>query len=310
MRVLVVGASGVLGTRLVAQLVQRGHDVIGTYNSAGHGERIAQLGAKAVQLNVLATSHVLDEVSRIMPDAIVHQATALAEAKFGRSLDKTFAPTNPLRTAGTDALVAAARAAGVPRLVAQSFAPYRYERTGASVKTEADPLDPRVPASARATFAAMGHLEDTVLAAGGTVLRYGGFYGLIDPLTESAMLKPVRKRQYPIIGDGGGMMSFIHLEDAANATALAVEQGATGIFNIVDDEPAAMRDWVPYLAQIIGAKPPLHIPAWAAGLIMGREAAEMIGKSRGASNALARKELGWVPQYGSWRDGFAVAYGR
>src|SRR5262249_30746269 len=151
-----------------------------------------------------------------------------------------FAPTNPLRTAGTDALAAAARSAGVTRLVAQSFAPYRYERKGASVKTEADPLDPHVPASARATFGAMGPPGAAVLAAGGTALRYGGFYGLVDPLTESAMLKPVRKRQYPIIGDGGGMMSFIHLEDAASATVLAVEQGSTGIFNIVDDEPAAM----------------------------------------------------------------------
>jgi nucleoside-diphosphate-sugar epimerase len=268
------------------------------------------LGATAVRLDVLDARAVLDEVTRAQPDAIVHQATALAQAKFGRSLDKTFAPTNPLRTAGTDALVAAAREAGVSRLVAQSFAPYRYIRTGGAVKTEADPLDPHVPASARATFAAMGHLEDTVLAAGGTVLRYGGFYGLADQLTESAMLNPIRKRQYPIIGDGSAMMSFIHLDDAASATALVVEQGKTGIFNIVDDEPAAMRDWVPYLAKTIGAKPPLRVPAWTAALIMGREAAEMLGHTRGASNALARRELGWVPRYGSWREGFAVAYGR
>jgi nucleoside-diphosphate-sugar epimerase len=274
-----------------------------------HADRVARLGATAVPLDLLDSRAVLDVVGQAKPDAVVHQATALAEATFGRSLDRTFAATNQLRTTGTDALVAAAQTVRVPRLVAQSYAPYRYERTGAPVKTEQDRLDTHPPASARQTFAAMDHLEETVTRAGGVVLRYGSFYGESDPATERGLLGPIRKRQYPIIDDGAGVMSFVHLDDAAAATALAVEHGGRGIFNIVDDEPAPMREWVPYLAQLLGAKPPRHVPMWVAATIAGRESAAMLATCRGAFNALARRELGWELRYPSWRQGFAAAYG-
>jgi nucleoside-diphosphate-sugar epimerase len=310
MRVLVAGASGALGTRLCAQLVERGHEVIGSYHAAGHDERVAAIGAKPVRLDLLDAGAVLATVRQVEPEVIVHQATALAEASFGRSLDRTFAMTNRLRTAGTDALVAAGRAAGVRRLVAQSFAPYRYERRGAAVKTEQDGLDPDPPASARETFAAMTHLDDVVTAAGGIPLRYGAFYGETDPATERGMLGPIRKRRYPLIGAGNGVMSFVHLDDAASATVLAVEGDHTGIVNIVDDEPAPMREWVPFLARVLGAKPPLRIPGWVAGLVAGRGSVAMLSTCRGASNALARRELGWRPTFSSWREGFPAAYGR
>jgi len=309
MRVLVAGASGALGTRLVARLIERGHEVVGTYRSPGHGDRVGGLGAKAVQLDLLDARAVLDVVSQAQPEAIVHQATALAQASFGRNLDRTFAETNRLRTTGTDALVAAAQTVRVPRLVAQSFAPYRYERAGTPVKTEHDALDTHPPASARQTFAAMDHLDETVTRAGGIALRYGGFYGDSDPATERGLLGPIRKRRYPIIDDGAGMMCFVHLDDAATATALAVEHGGAGIFNIVDDEPAPMREWVPFVAQLLGVKPPRHVPMWVAATIAGREPAAMLGSCRGASNALARRELGWELRYPSWRQGFAAAYG-
>jgi nucleoside-diphosphate-sugar epimerase len=310
MRVFVVGASGALGTRLLKQLIERGHEVIGTYRSPEHAERVTSLGATSVRLDILDAGAVLAAVRQAEPDAIVHQATALAQASFGRSLDRTFAPTNQLRTAGTDALVAAAQAVRVPRLVAQSFAPYRYQRAGGPVKTEQDPLDPHLPASARETFTAMNHLDETVTRASGIVLRYGLFYGASDPASERGVLQPIRKRRYPVIGDGGGIMSFIHLDDAAAATVLAVEHGGSGLFNIVDDDPAPMREWVPYLAQVLGAKPPWRIPSWLASIVAGRESVDMLTHCRGASNALARRELGWTPRYPSWRQGFPAAYGR
>jgi nucleoside-diphosphate-sugar epimerase len=309
MRVFVVGASGTLGTRLVAQLVERGHEVTGTYHSTGHEERVAAFGAAAVRLDVVDAPAVLAEVRRAEPEAIIHEATALAAAKFGRSFDKTFAATNRLRTAGTDAVLAAAQATRVRTVVAQSFAPYRYERSGQPVKSEQDRLDPNPPASARETFAAMSHIDTVVPAAGGIALRYGLFYGIDDPTTENGLLGPIRKRRYPILGAGNGMMSFIHLDDAATATVRAVERGGSGIFNIVDDHPAPMREWVPYLAQVVGAKPPLHFPTWVGGLFAGREAAAMLTSCRGASNAMARRDLGWTPRYPSWREGFLAAYG-
>ncbi|HKC27668.1 MAG TPA: NAD(P)-dependent oxidoreductase, partial [Jatrophihabitans sp.] len=256
MRVFVAGASGALGTRLVAQLVDRGHEVMGTFHSPGHADRITKFGAKAIPLDLLDAAAATKAVRAAAPDAVVHQATALANVRFSRSLDRTFAQTNRLRTEGTDALLAAARAAGVSRVVAQSFASYRYAREGGPVKTEQDPLDPNPPASARQTNAAMSYLDQVVVDAGGVALRYGGFYGA----ANDGLLEPVRKRQFPIVGDGGGVTSFIHLDDAAAATVLAVESGRTGIYNIVDDEPAAVRVWLPVLAMVLGAKPPRHAP--------------------------------------------------
>jgi 2-alkyl-3-oxoalkanoate reductase len=303
MRVFVAGASGAIGTRLVPRLIAHGHEVIGSFRSAGSAERVRALGAEPLALDLLDARAVRGAVLEAAPEAIVHQATALANVRFGRSLDRAFAATNRLRTEGTDALLAAAREAGVRRFVAQSFASYRYAREGGPVKTEDDPLDPSPPASARETHAAMRYLDQVVTDAGGAALRYGGFYGA----ANDGLIGPVRKRQLPIVGDGGGISSFVHLDDAAAATVLALEHGAAGIFNIVDDEPAPARDWVPVLASALGAKPPRHVPGWLARLILG-EGLAMMTQSRGASNAKAKRELGWVLQYPSWREGFASAY--
>jgi 2-alkyl-3-oxoalkanoate reductase len=305
MRVLVTGASGAIGTRLVPRLIDRGHEVIGTVRSPGSAERLRALGAEAVALDLLDASAVRKAVLESRPDAIVHQATALADVRFSRNLDRTFAQTNRLRTEGTDALLAAARAAGVHRFVAQSFAPNRYARDGGPVKTEEDPLDPTPVAGTRETNAAMRHLDEAVTDAGGIALRYGGFYGA----SNDGLLKPVRKRRFPIVGNGGGVFSFIHLDDAAEATVLAVEHDGAGIYNIVDDEPAPVREWLPLLASVLGAKPPRHFPRWLARLAAGEGAVVMGTECRGASNEKAKRELGWTLRYPSWRQGFAAAYG-
>jgi nucleoside-diphosphate-sugar epimerase len=266
---------------------------------------VQALGAEPVALDLLHASAVRQAVLRAKPEAIIHQATALAHMRFSRNLDRGFATTNRLRSEGTDALLAAAAEAGVRRLIAQSFAQYRYARQGGPVKTEDDPLDPAPPAVARQTNAAMAHLDQVVTAAGGIALRYGGFYGA----ASDALPAPVRKRQFPVIGDGGGVSSWIHLDDAAAATVLALEHGRAGIYNITDDEPAPMRDWLPALAAALGAKPPRHVPVWLARMIAGRGLVTMTMESRGASNAKAKRELGWTLRYPTWRQGFSAAYG-
>ena len=304
MRVFVAGASGALGSRLVPQLIDAGHDVIGTYNSPASAELLRTLGAKPVMLDLLDTRAVRKAVLENEPEAIVHQATALGNAKWGRNFDKTFARTNELRTRGTDALLAAAREAAVRRFVAQSFASYRYARDGGPVKTENDPLDPSPPANGQKSVAAMAYLDRTVTEAGGIALRYGLFYGA----ANDVLIEPVRKRQYPIIGDGGGITSWIHLEDAAAATVLALEQDGPAIYNIVDDEPAPVREWLPVFAQALGAKPPRRFPTWLARLFAGEAAVVMGTDARGASNAKAKRELGWTPRYPSWRKGFPAVY--
>jgi 2-alkyl-3-oxoalkanoate reductase len=306
MRVLVVGASGAIGTRLVPQLINQGHEVTGSFRSAGHAERIRALGAEAVPLDLLDAAAVRRTVLDTRPEAIIHQATALADMRFSRSLDRSFAATNRLRTEGTDALLAAAREAGVRRFVAQSFASYRYAREGGPVKTEEDPLDPAPLASARETSGAMRHLDQAVTDAGGVALRYGGFYGA----PGDGMIGPVRKRQFPVVGHGEGVTSFVHLDDAAAATVLALEHDGAGIYNIVDDEPAPIREWLPVLAAALGAKPPRHVPRWLARLIAGEGAVMMGTQARGASNAKAKRELGWTLRYPSWRQGFTAAYGQ
>ena len=307
MRIFVAGSSGALGRRLVAQLVAEGHDVVGTATTPATLLRVRGLGAEAIQLDLLDAGAVRAAVMAAKPDAVVHQATALGNARFGRGgLDRTFALTNRLRTEGTDALVAAAVAAGVRRIVAQSFAPYRYARTGGPVKTEDDPLDERHGATSRETYAAMRHLEEVVMAAGGVALRYGGFYGA----ENDGLVGPVRRRMFPLIGDGNGMMSFIHLDDAAAATVLALGHDGPAIYNIVDDDPAPVREWLPVLATALGAKPPRRVPTWLARLVAGEDAVTMGTDARGASNARAKRELGWVLRFPSWRQGFAAAYGR
>jgi 2-alkyl-3-oxoalkanoate reductase len=305
MRVFVAGASGAIGRRLVPQLVEAGHEVIGSYVSPGHDQRIRELGAQPVALDVLDAPAVRRAVLEAQPEAIIHQATALASMKWSRSLDRSFALTNRIRTEGTDALLAAAREAGVRRFVAQSFASYRYAPEGGWIKIETDPLDPAPPAAARQTNAAMAHLDEAVTAAGGIALRYGGFYGAGD----DGMARMVRKRQYPIVGDGAGLMSWIHLDDAAAATVLALGHDGPAIFHIVDDEPAPMREWLPVFADVLGAKRPRRVPSWLAGLIAGSAMAAMATQSRGADNTKAKKELGWTLRYPSWRQGFAAAYG-
>jgi nucleoside-diphosphate-sugar epimerase len=304
MRVFVAGASGAIGTRLVPQLIDRGHEVIGTSRSPANAERVRELGAEPVALDLLDAGAVRKAVLEAEPEAIVHQATALADLRFSRNFDRSFAQTNRLRTEGTDALLAVAREAGVRRFVAQSFASYRYAREGGPVKTEDDPLDPNPLPTTRESQSAMRYLDEAVTDAGGIALRYGGFYGA----ANDGLVEPVRKRQFPVVGDGGGISSFIHLDDAAAATVLALERDAAGIYNIVDDNPAPAREWLPVLANALGAKPPRRVPRWLARLVAG-EAAVMIGtEARGASNAKAKRELGWTLRFPSWREGFVVAY--
>jgi 2-alkyl-3-oxoalkanoate reductase len=305
MRVFIAGANGAIGSRLVPQLIDRGHEVIGTSRSPGNAERVRALGAEPIVLDLLDPRAVGKAVLETKPDAIVHQATALADLRDFKHFDRSFAQTNRLRTEGTDALLAAAREADVRRFVAQSYASARYARTGGPVKTEGDPLDPTPVPAMRETIAAMRYLDEAVTRAGGIALRYGGFYGA----RGDGMLEPVRKRQFPIVGDGGGVSSFIHLDDAAAATVLALEHDGAGIYNIVDDEPAPVREWLPVLANVLGAKPPRHFPRWLARLFAGEALVMMGTESRGASNAKAKRELGWQLRYPSWRQGFLAAYG-
>ena len=302
MRVLVVGGSGAIGSRLLPQLVTGGHQVTATSRSATKTDRLRSLGAEPLALDVLDKAAVRAAVAGTRPEAIIYQATALAGVAMSRNMDRSFGPTNRLRTEGLDNLLAAARESGVPRFIAQSFAPFRYAHTPGLVKDENDPLLADPPASARQMFAAMAYLDEAVLTAGGVALRYGGFYG-----DEDAMVGAVRKRQFPLVGDGGGIMPFIHLDDAATATVLALDAVGPALYNVTDDEPAPMRDWLPGLAVAVGAKPPRHVPIWLAGLIMGGMLPVMT-QARGASNGRARKELGWTPRYPSWREGFAASF--
>lgn len=310
MKVFVAGASGAIGKRLVAQLVSKGHEVVGSFKSPDSAERVRLLGAEPVMLDLLDAAAVRKTVLRAKPDAIVHEATALGGGIDFKHMDQSFAQTNRLRTQGTDALLAAAEEARVKRFVAQSYASYRYAREGGWIKTEDDPLDPNPPAALHGIYSSMEYLDRAVINAGGVALRYGGFYG--DPgnkAERAGMLDPVLKRMFPIVGNGGGYASFIHLDDAAAATVLAVEQDVSGVYNIVDDEPAPAREWLPYLASVLGAKPPRHFPAWVARLFAGELAVMMGTELRGASNAKSKRELGWALRYPSWREGFRAAYG-
>jgi nucleoside-diphosphate-sugar epimerase len=304
MRVFVSGAGGAIGARLVPQLVAAGHEVVGSTRSPDKEARLRELGAEPVVLDVLDAAAVRKAVAAARPDAIVHQATALAGLSDYKHFDRSFAATNRLRTEGTDALLAAARESGVERFIGQSFAGWPYAREGGPVKTEDDPLDPTPVSAMSETLAAIRHLEQSAVDAGGIALRYGGFYGSPD----DAQLGVVRKRRFPIVGDGGGIWSFVHLHDAAAATVLALERGGAGIYNVVDDDPAPVREWLPALADAIGAKPPRHVPTWLARVLAGEAGIALMTEIRGASNAKAKRELGWTLRYPSWRDGFRAAY--
>ena len=304
MRVLVIGAGGAIGSRLVPELRKSGHEAVGSSRSEAHAAGLRSLGAEPIVLDALDASATREAVAAARPDAIVYQATALAGDIDFTHIDRSFGATNRLRTEGLDNVLAAAKAARVSRLVAQSYAPERYAREGGWVKTEDDPLDSNPVPGMGQTVAAMNYLDQTVTAAGGIALRYGAFYG-----DDNVLLAAVRAGKYPVVGDGEGVMSFIHLEDAAAATVCALEHEGPAIYNIVDDEPARLSEWLPELAQILGAKPPRHYPKLLARLFAGEGAVVMATQTRGASNGKAKRELDWKPTYASWRDGFAAAYG-
>jgi nucleoside-diphosphate-sugar epimerase len=303
-RVFVAGGTGVIGRRLVPQLVARGHQVTATTTSAAKLRLLEQLGADGVVMDGLDAVSVGEAVAAARPDAIVNQMTALSVAHAGkpnlRRPDRFFATTNRLRSEGTDRLLAAAEATGGCHVVAQSFGAFNGIREGGWVKTEEDPVDPG-PASARKGAEALHHLEDVVVRAGGAVLRYGGLYGAG---ANDDQVKFVSKRMFPLVGGGTGYISWVHVDDAASATVLAVEQKAKGVLNIVDDEPAPVSEWLPYLAECAGAKPPRRVPAWLARLLAGEMMVGMMTAGRGFSNAKAKRELGWELRYPSWRQGF------
>lgn len=303
LHVFVAGGTGVLGRRLVPQLVARGHRVTATTTTAAKLGLLHELGAHGVVMDGLDPASVGEAVAAAEPDSIAHQMTAIATKPDMRRPDRWFATTIRLRTEGTDHLVAAARATGVSHIVAQSYASWNGVREGSWVKTEEDPLDAGKGWMGPGA-AAISHVEDTVLAFGGAALRYGWLYG---PGAIEDTVAIVRKRQFPLIGGGAGHTSWVHLDDAASATVLALEQRATGAFNIVDDEPAAVNQWLPHLAAAAGARPPMQIPGWIARPLAGDFAVTMMTEGRAFSNAKAKRELGWQLQYPSWRTGFEWA---
>jgi nucleoside-diphosphate-sugar epimerase len=315
MKVFVAGATGVLGRELVPQLVARGHDVTGMTRSASKQDLVRSLGARPVVADALDPDAVAQAVASSEPDVIVHQLTALSGDFDMRHIDRFFEKTNRLRTEGTDHLLAAARAVGAQRFIAQSYAGWPLARTGGPVKDEDAPFDPEPPEKLRSMMGAIRHVEDAVTEADwleGVVLRYGGFYGPGTTLSAdpaASHTAAIRKRQFPVVGDGGGIWSFIHIEDAAAATAIAVEHGERGVYNVVDDEPAPFAEWLPVYAEALGAKRPWRAPAFIARLVAGAGAAALATELRGASNAKAKRELGWQPRYPSWRQGFREALG-
>jgi nucleoside-diphosphate-sugar epimerase len=299
LRIFIAGATGTLGSRLVSQLVERGHHVTGS--TRANPDRVRELGAEPAVVDPLDAAALRDAVVAARPEVVVHQLTALAGLNTGRDFDKTFAMTNRLRTEGTDNLLAAARAAGARRLVWQSYAGWPYAREGGPVKGEDAPLDRQPPADARETLAAIRHLEALVTEAGGIVLRYGGFYGPGTSLGDGGEhVELLRRRRVPVGGSGDGIWSLVHIDDAAAATVAAIEHGPPGIYNVVDDDPAPARELIPGLAAAVGAPPPRHLPAWVVRLAAGGQMLSMMTRVRGASNAKAKRELGWVPRY-SWR---------
>jgi 2-alkyl-3-oxoalkanoate reductase len=303
MRVFLAGATGAIGRRLVPQLLARGHSVTATTRTSDKVELLRALGAQPVVVDGLDAVGIGEAIARAAPDAIVHQMSALAGAQDLKHFDAWFAVTNELRTQGTKHLIAAATAAGVQRLVAQSYTGWPNVRDGGPVKTEDDPLDPNPPAEQSESLAAIRSLEDAVLAAPleGVVLRYGSFYG---PGASESNVEMIRKRKLPLVGGGSGVWSWVHLDDAAAATVAAVEHGRRGVYNIVDDDPAPVAEWLPYLAEQVGAKPPRRVPVWLGRLAAGEVGVSVMTQIRGSSNAKAKRELGWQPSWRSWREGF------
>jgi nucleoside-diphosphate-sugar epimerase len=315
MKVFVAGATGALGKALLPQLAAAGHDVVGMTRTASKQDLVRSLGARPVVADALDPDAVARAVGEAEPEVIVHQLTALSGSIDMRHFERDLAQTNRLRTEGTDHLLAAGRAVGIERFVAQSYAGWPSARTGGPVKTETDPLDPTPVGAMRTTHDAIRHLEEAVSGATwtqGVVLRYGGFYGpgtslSVSPEGEHVAL--IRRRKFPVVGDGRGVWSFIHIEDAAAATVAAIERGERGLYNIVDDDPAPVAEWLPALAGAVGAKPPRRVPRWLGRIAAGEAGAVMMTEVRGASNEKAKRELGWSPRYPSWRQGFANGRG-
>jgi 2-alkyl-3-oxoalkanoate reductase len=315
MKVFVAGATGALGTQLIPQLVTAGHDVVGMTRSPQKGDRVRAMGATPAVADALDPDSVARAVAESEPEVIVHQLTALQGEMDMKNPDKFFAETNRLRTVGTDHLLAAGRAVGIRRFIAQSYTSWPYARTGGPIKTERDPLDPDPPAKLRPTLDAIRYVEDAVTSidwAEGLALRYGAFYGpgtSISADPDAEMIKPIRKRQFPVIADGGGIWSHLHIEDAASATVAAIDRGDPGIYNVCDDEPAPVREWLPFLAEQVGAKKPMKVPRFVGRLLAGEAAVVLMTEIRGASNAKAKGAFGWQPRWSSWRIGFAKGLG-
>ena len=309
MKVFVAGATGAIGKQLVPMLAEQGHQVTAMTRTPAKQDLIRQMGAKPAVADALDPEAVAQAVAEAEPEVVTHELTAIDAGALGRSIDKQFAPTNRLRTTGLDHLLAAARAVGARRFVAQSFAGWPFERTGGPIKTEEDPLQASPPKGIAETLAAIKYLEKTVTSnegIEGVALRYGGFYGPYTSIglnPDGEQVEMLRKRRLPIVGDGGGIWSLVHIRDAAAATALAVERGEPGIYNIVDDEPTRVSELMPELAEVIGAKPPWRLPRWLGRLIAGEAATVMMTEVRGASNEKAKREFGWELSYPSWRIG-------
>ncbi|HZB06879.1 MAG TPA: NAD(P)-dependent oxidoreductase [Thermoleophilaceae bacterium] len=310
MKILLAGATGALGKQLVPRLVAAGHDVTGTTRTESKRGAIESMGARAAVMDALDPDDVANVVGSAEPEVILHQLTALNRDFDIKHFDRTFAETNRLRTEGTDHLLAAGRAVGVKRFIAQSYAGWPATRDGALVTAEDAPLDPDPPDGIRESHDAIRYVEEAVTGAAwteGIALRYGGFYGPGTSMSAEggAQLESIRKRKFPVVGDGGGVWSFVHVEDAADATVAAVTFGRRGLYNIVDDEPAPVAEWLPALARAVGAPEPRHVPLWLGRIFAGEVGAVMMTEVRGASNAKAKRELGWQPRHPSWREGFA-----
>jgi nucleoside-diphosphate-sugar epimerase len=313
MKIFVAGATGALGRQLVPQLAAKGHEVVGMTRSADKQDLVRSLGARPAVADALDPDAVAQAVAQAEPDVIVHQLTALSGDFDMRHIGEFLEVTNRLRTEGTDHLLAAGRAVGIRRFVAQSYAGWPFARTGGPVKTEEDELDPTPPDAMRDGLDAIRYLEAAVTGVTwteGVVLRYGGFYGPGTGMTrggEQAQL--IEKRKWPVVGDGGGVWSFVHIEDAATGTVEAIEHGSPGVYNVVDDDPAPAREWLPALAAALGARKPMRLPRWLGRIAAGEAAVVMMTDVRGASNAKAKQELGWQLRYPSWRQGFVEGLG-
>ena len=314
MKVFVAGSTGAVGKSLVPHLVENGHEVVALVRSTQKAKEVEVLGAKASIADALDRDELTAAIRRAEPEVVLHELTALASATGNfKRFDEEFALTNRLRTEATDTMLAASCFVGARRFIAQSFCGWPFAREGGAVKTEEDPLDPSPPAAFSQTLSAIRYLEEGVRSATdieALALRYGILYGPGTGIAkDGAIVELIRKRRLPIVGGGGGIWSFIHVEDVARATAMAMSRGTPGIYNIVDDEPAPLSSWLPFLADVLGTKPPRRIPAWLARFLIGEGGVSMMTRIRGGSNAKAKRELGWQPIYPTWRQGFTRELG-